>query len=133
MYLTGDCVRVIEIGSEMSLLDLHDAIQDAVDFDRDHPFEFTAGRSFRHRKVVFAEDGYNWEHTAAIYAATTLAEVFPLPKDCRLFYHFDFGDDWYFEIRKLRKRPFEPEAGVTYPHLIEEIGENPRQYPSCDE
>ena len=59
-HLEEECVRVIEIDSESSLDDLHNAIQDAVDFDRDHPFEFTAGRSRRNRKVVFGTTD-DWE------------------------------------------------------------------------
>ena len=132
MYFAEDCVRVIEMDSEASLLDLHDAIQDAVEFDRDHPFEFIAGRHCRNRKVVFAQDASRWDEEAAIYADIKLADVYPLPKDCRLFYHFDFGDDWYFEIRKLRKRPFEPEPNVRYPRVTERIGPNPVQYPDYE-
>lgn len=39
-YLEDQCVRVIEIDENASLYDLHEAIQDAVGFGRDHPFEF---------------------------------------------------------------------------------------------
>ena len=45
LHLEEDCVRVIEIDFRASLNDLHDAIQDAVDFDDDHLFEFFAGRT----------------------------------------------------------------------------------------
>ncbi|MCX5769533.1 MAG: hypothetical protein NTZ09_04575 [Candidatus Hydrogenedentes bacterium] len=129
MYFPTDCIRVIEMDSEGSLLALHDAIQDAVGFDRDHLFEFIVGRNHRNRKVVFAEDAANWEEAVDVYAETTLAQIYPLPSDCRLFYHFDFGDDWYFEIRKLRKPPFEPVPGVRYPRVTDRIGPNPEQYP----
>jgi hypothetical protein len=54
--------------------------------------------------------------------------VYPLPKSCKLYYHFDFGDDWYFGIRKIRKKPHEPAAGVTYRRVVEAIGPNPPQY-----
>ena len=60
MYWKEDCVRIIEIDSKSSLLALHDAIQDAVDFDRDHMFEFFAGRNWRNRKVVF-ENSFDLE------------------------------------------------------------------------
>jgi hypothetical protein len=46
-YLEEECIRTIEIESGSSLLDLHDTIQDVVDFDRDHLFEFFAGRNYR--------------------------------------------------------------------------------------
>jgi hypothetical protein len=35
---------VIEIDSNSSFLQLHEAIQDAVDFDNDHLFQFYLGR-----------------------------------------------------------------------------------------
>jgi len=103
MYQQHDCVRVIEIESEASLLDLHDAIQAAVHFDRDHLFEFFGGRNWRNRKVVF-EDSYDTGDLFDTYASIPLEDVYPLPKGCKLHYHFDFGDDWYFEVKKNRKK-----------------------------
>ncbi|MFV9691694.1 MAG: IS1096 element passenger TnpR family protein, partial [Desulfobacteria bacterium] len=115
-----------------SLLDLHDTIQDVVDFDRDHPFEFFAGRNYRNRKLVFG-NSFDWEENADTYAETTLEQVYPLPKSCKLYYHFDFGDDWYFEIRKGRKKPREPEPGIRYPRIVESIGPAPQQYGSWED
>ena len=132
MYWKKDCVRIIEIDSKSSLLDLHDAIQDAVDFDRDHMFEFFAGRNWRNRKVVF-ENSFDLESGFDIYDSITLEQVYPLPKGCKLYYHFDFGDDWYFEIRVSRNKPREPDANVTYPRVIEAIGPNPVQYGRYEE
>ena len=130
-HLANECVRVIEISSKATLFDLHDAIQDAVDFDRDHLFEFFAGRHHRNRKVVF-DDDFDWEASADAYGAITLDRVYPLPKGLKLIYHFDFGDDWYFAIRKSRKKPWEPEVRVQYPRVVEEIGPNLEQYPNWE-
>ncbi len=69
LYLEAECIRTIEIDSGSSLFDLHDTIQDVVDFDRDHLFEFFAGRNYRNRKVVF-EDSFDWEESADTYAET---------------------------------------------------------------
>ena len=44
-YLKEPCIRVIEIDEEACLYDLHDAIQDAVKFGWDHPFEFFLANS----------------------------------------------------------------------------------------
>jgi hypothetical protein len=44
-YLRESCTRVIEIDEKACLYDLHDAIQDAVEFGRDHPFEFFLANS----------------------------------------------------------------------------------------
>ena len=113
-WLEEECVREIEIDSESSLFDFHEAIQDAVGFDRDHLFKFHAGRNWRNRMVVF-DDSFNWEDRFDSYESITLAQIYPLPKSCKLYYHFDFGDSWYFEIRKSRKKAREMEEGMVYP------------------
>jgi hypothetical protein len=126
-YIEEDFIRTIEIDSKSSLLDLHDFIQDAVAFNRDHLFEFFVGRNPRSRTLVF-EKNFECEASIDIYSETILEQVYPLPKSCKLYYHFDFGDDWYFEIRKSRKKPREPEKGIQYPRIIESIGPAPQQY-----
>ena len=131
-YWERECVRTIEIDSGSSLFDLHDAIQDAVDFDQDHLFEFFAGRNRRNRKVEF-DDSDDWEDSIDTYSRIQLDQVYPLPKSCKLYYHFDFGDDWYFEVQRSRKKPRPPESDAQYPRVIEASGPNPEQYPSWEE
>lgn len=128
-YLGEECFRVIEIASSDSLYDLHIAIQKAVGFGNDHPFAFHAGRTWRHRKLVF-DDSCNLDESMAVYENTTLAQVYPLPKGLRLFYVFDFGDSWTFSIGRSTKKPSAPQVGVTYPRVIKAVGRNPDQYGS---
>ena len=124
-YLEAEWVRLVEVDSAATLLDLHDLIQDAARFDRDHLFEFYAGRNCRQRAVTFDnEDDEPGDSSGEL----TLERVFPLSKNMKLYYHFDFGDDWCFEIRKTRLKPQEPKPRVKYPRVIEAIGRNPRQY-----
>ncbi len=132
MYLREDCVRTIEIDQDASLSDLHYAIQRAVAFDNDHMFEFFAGRNPRRRKMSFAEDE-DGEYDAGMMGEVTLEQVFPLPKSMKLYYHFDFGDGWIFEIRRSRKKPAPPAPGVEYPRVAERIGPNPPQYGEWEE
>jgi len=132
MHLTEECVRAIEMDDAASLLDLHAAIQESVGFDYDHLFEFFAGRNFRNRKLFFVDEGH-WEYEADALDQVTLQQVYPLPKSLKLYYHFDFGDDWYFEIRKSRKKPVPAEPGVCYPRVVERIGRNPPQYGEDEE
>ena len=131
-YLKEDWIRVFEIDSSSSLYDLHQTIQDAVGFDRDHLYDFYAGRHAYNRKLEFADD-YEWEDREDKFFEITLEEIFPMPKSCKLYYLFDIGDDWRFEIRKSRKRPTQAETGIKYPRIIESIGPNPVQYPSYEE
>jgi hypothetical protein len=125
-YLNGDCVRVIEIDDEATLFDLHNAIQDAVAFDRDHPFSFFAANSFTGVKR-WLSDQENWDDVVDDFLATRLTDVFPLGRK-KLHYVFDFGDDWTFEIRKARKVTT-PVPGVKYPRVVASEGDNPEQYP----
>lgn len=124
--LEAPWVRVVEIDSAATLLDLHDLIQATARFDRDHPFEFFAGRNYRRRAVTFDDTEDEGEFDSG--GPLTLEQIFPLPKNLKLYYHFDFGDDWRFEIRRMRTKPKEPEGGVKYPRVIEATGPNPRQY-----
>ena len=126
-YLEDEWIRVVEMDSASTLYDLHNLIQDAARFDRDHLFEFFAGRNDRHRAVTFG-DAPDEDDEFDSGGEMTLERVFPLPKNMKLYYHFDFGDDWYFEIRKTRAQPKEPEPRVKYPRVIEKTGPNPRQY-----
>ena len=127
MYWTEESVRVIEFDEEDSLYSLHYAINKFVDFDFDHVWDFYAGRHPDNRKVLFTETE-GWNRRQNDYRGIQLGEVYPLPKSTKLYYFFDYGDSWIFEIRKARKLK-EPEPGVEYPRVIERIGPNPEQYP----
>ena len=134
-YLEEDCVRMIEIDEGSTLYDLHLIIQKSVKFDNDHLFEFFTGRHFRNRKPLFPEDAWDIDYEKATdnYHQMTLNEIYPLPKGLKLFYHFDFGDDWIFKITKSRKKPKSPDEEIEYPQLIESIGPAPQQYPTWEE
>ncbi len=131
-FIEEDCVRVIEIDERASLMDLHLIIQESVQFDNDHLFEFYAGRHIHDRKVLFTDVDI-WELTPDVYCDVSLEEVFPLLPGLKLFYLFDFGDDWFFQITKNRKKPTDPGTGVKYPRIVERIGPDPEQYEIYDE
>ena len=116
-YHEADWVRVVEMDCGTTLLDLHDLIQGLIGFDRDHLFEFYAGRNYRQRAVVFGDmdnEDRDW-HICQQPSVTfddmedegegegeggescetlTLEKIFPLGKNLKLYYYFDFGDDW---------------------------------------
>jgi hypothetical protein len=131
LYLADECVRVIEIDERASLADLHYAIQKAVDFDNDHLYEFYVGRHPRNRKITFADptDTEGWDKALS---KVILNQVYPLPEGLKLYYLFDFGDCWRFQIKKSRKIKAQ-ESGVSYPRVIERQGPNPVQYPTYEE
>jgi hypothetical protein len=127
MYAADEWVGVIEIDASASLEELHLAIQRAVNFNNDHMYEFFIARAERGRKVESfdLEDGEVYEQT--------LVDLFPLSDKLHLYYRFDYGDEWRFQITKTRKSYPMPSPGVTYPRLIQETGVKPEQYPDVDE
>ncbi len=110
--------RTIEVKEDFSLIELHEYIQEIVEFDNDHLYEFFAGRNPRNRAIE-------------ISTGTRLNEIYPL-KGYKLYYLFDFGDNWLFQINKSRKKKNE-DKNKKYPTLIESKGENPEQYPDYEE
>ena len=62
---------------------------------------------------------------------TKLNEIYPLT-GAKLYYLFDFGDCWLFEIKKSKKKK-NLDQNITLPQLIESSGKNPEQYPEWEE
>jgi hypothetical protein len=102
IYAQGPWEATIEIDSSANLEDLPVAIQAAVGFSDDHMYMFYVARTHRSReRTAFENDDGSLEEA-------TLADVFPLPKDRKLIYWFDFGDDWKFSIERTRAAPQSP-------------------------
>jgi len=117
----------VEVTENFTLDELHGTILRLVGFDNDHLHAFFAGRNWRNRKVTFGEPadtpyGFNEGEEVPV------GSVFPLPKGHKLFYHFDFGDDWLFEISR-RPNIKQADPNAEYPQLIHEKGQRPIQYP----
>jgi len=110
--------KTIEVKEEFTLFELHEYIQHLVEFYNDHMFEFYIDKNPRNLRNSVSED-------------TRLNEIYPIT-GYKLFYLFDFGDSWIFQIKKSRKKRHEIE-GSTYPKLIESEGTNPEQYPDYED
>ncbi|MDM8535596.1 hypothetical protein QUF70_02445 [Desulfobacterales bacterium HSG17] len=126
-FFENEWESTIEMDSESTLEDLHFVIQDAAGFDNDHLYDFFIARTERSRdKKMFDDDN------GKIYS-TTLERLFPLEKRKKLYYLFDYGDNWLFRISKTRKKAKEPVKDEKYPKLVTEKGKKPEQYPACEE
>jgi Plasmid pRiA4b ORF-3-like protein len=121
--------RVFEVEETMDLADLHLYIQELIEFDNDHLFQFFIGRNWRDYRVVFGDSEF-LEIGEVASLSTTMNIIFPL-NGLKFFYLFDFGDSWLFRIKKGRKLKHKV-SGVEYPRIIESVGENPEQYPMDD-
>ncbi|MFA6716442.1 MAG: hypothetical protein WC082_02170 [Victivallales bacterium] len=129
-YLEDECIRVIEIEKDASLYALHAAIQDAVEFDRDHPFEFyTANSASPFAQKHWLTEEEEWKDDS--WHTIKLKDIWPLGRK-KLYYLFDFGDQWTFEIRKARGEK-DASRCASYPRVIQSIGSNPEQYPGFGE
>jgi hypothetical protein len=126
VFFQEDCTKIMEIDSESTLEDLHLAIQEAVEFDNDHMYSF-----FIARNAIRSKKQASYDMMDGNCQDVTLEEIFPLDKGMGFFYWFDFGDDWIFRVKKMRKKVIE-EDGVEYPRVIKTIGNNPVQYPDED-
>ena len=109
---------IIEVEENMVFQKLHAYIQEVVEFDDDHMYEFYIGKNPRNRSNI-------------ININSKLNEVYPLV-GYKIYYLFDFGDCWLFQIKKSRKK-LQKEVGVDYPRLVKSVGENPEQYPEYEE
>ena len=129
LYCRQPFERTVEIQSDTTLNELHDLIQALTDFDNDHCYDFFVGKTARDVRNSLGQTD-DFSPTSSKLGGITLAQVFPLPEGQKLFYWFDFGDDWKFEI--ILKGAKEKESGVKYPHLIGEKGSKPEQYPQIE-
>jgi hypothetical protein len=111
-------VRVVEVKENFTLGQLHDCIQEIVAFDNDHLYEFYIGKNRRNK-------------SGAIFEDTKLNEIYPMT-GFKLYYLFDYGDNWLFQIKKSRKRVAE-DSQVKYPRVVKSTGVNPEQYPEYEE
>jgi hypothetical protein len=126
-YAKGKWEAIVELDSASTLEALHFIIQDAIEFHNDHMYEFYISRTERSRDRVRFDD-----ENEKIYS-TTLESLYPLEKDRKLYYLFDYGDHWLFKITRTRKKAKEPEKDITYPMLVESKGDAPEQYPEWEE
>jgi len=127
--------RVIDIRGSQTLDDLHEAIFAAFDRYDAHMYEFQiGGKKPMDKKAVrygLAFDGDFPENKTESAEAATIISL-NLKTGNSFFYWFDFGDDWWHEVRLLAVNP-PAKGGGRYPRIVERKGESPPQYPDWDE
>jgi len=117
----------LEIPIDHSLDELHQAILSAIGFDNDHMYEFCIANSYYSRsseRISCDDDKVTQE---------TVDTIFLKAKGKKLFYMFDYGDSWLFQISKSRKKRFSEKPDTFYPRVALESGIKPEQYPDWDE
>lgn len=126
--------RIIDIRGSQSLDVLHQAIFKAFDRFDQHMYEFQIGgkkpmdrKARRYGVILPDDDGFDAGEDAAVTAIASL----PVQIGKVFFYWFDFGDDWWHEIRLLAINP-PPKDRSRYPRIVEKKGESPPQYMDWD-
>ncbi|MDZ7898993.1 MAG: hypothetical protein U5N85_13345 [Arcicella sp.] len=119
--------RIIEIDGGDTLLDLHDIIQEALEFENDHMFSFTIGDE---EEIV----GNPWGHNDGLSdqepAEVRLGDIeFYIGQT--IDYAFDFGDNWHFDVILLEINP--DAKPLKSAKIIKKIGKAPEQYEDYDE
>lgn len=122
-YLTQPYRCVLALPVESTLDDLASCILDVVDFDGDHLSCFYLANVPRGKRTWF---GGEWGEEADV-ADTRLCDIFPLERRKKLYYEYDPGASWRFDIvRKGREADAVP--GQSYPCLVLEEGVKPQEY-----
>ena len=129
-FANKEISRVIEIRGDQTLEQLHQAIFKAYDRWDEHLYQFQFG------KRPFDRDGPNYGVPESPprkkkdgNARMTKLDDLDLKPNRVFGYWFDFGDDWYHQVRVERIEQAIPT--VTYPRVIKRVGKSPPQY--CDE
>ena len=113
--------RTVEIESDTTLDEMHGVMQSLLDFDNDHCYDFFTGKTPRDSRNSLGQDG-EFSTASKKLKKITLADVFPLPSGHYLFYWFDFGDDWKFQI-SLKKETGNKQVPST-PELLRKKDRN---------
>jgi hypothetical protein len=117
--------RRIAMPAGKSLETLASWILHSVNFDSDHLYEFVCRNQLGAtvRIVHSAMDEGPWTDQV------TIGEL-PLEPGQSMVFHFDFGDDWRFEVKLERIEP--PGVKMKAPAIVEKHGKSPEQYPNSD-
>ncbi len=136
--------RHIEILDSQTLDDFHWAIYHAFDREDPHLYSFyLTGRAtkslYRRRQALeftdpmaLEDDEFSFFYQKEKYDAsqTRIRDLGLWEKD-KMYYLFDFGDEWWHEITLLKITDTKETGG--YPRVVKIAGASPPQYPEYDE
>lgn len=113
--------RKIQLSHLHTLLDLHEAIQDAFDFDDDHLYSFFMDAKRYSRNAYESPNCENGPYVNEV----TIGDL-ELYEGQRILYLFDYGDSWEFDI-VLEKIDSNGPLPLN-PKIVEKKGKAPEQY-----
>jgi hypothetical protein len=116
---------VVAMPSEATLDDLAFCILDTLDFDGDHLADFYVANTPRGKRTWFTPSG-DWED-GGNDLNPRLCDIFPLEKHKKLYFEYDPGASWRFEIARTG-RETNAVAEQAYPYLVREEGVKPLEH-----
>lgn len=122
--------RKIEMKAIDTLEDLHNSIQNAIEWGNDHLYSFFMDNKF-HKGDFDAEYTCPYEPEGRKTADKAKVGIFGFTKGQKFAYLFDFGDGHRFEIEVVDFGQID--KSKKYPLLLESKGKSPEQYPNYDE
>lgn len=125
-HLTEEYRFVLEVPADLTLVDLAAWILGTADFEGDHLDDFFLANSAYGRKTWLTADG-EWDPDDGDVFDRRLCDLFPLPRNKKLYYDYDPGASWRFEIVKKGKET-RPLPDVEYPRLVSTVGVAPLEY-----
>ncbi len=133
-HLTEEYRFVLDVPADSTLDDLASFILGMVDFDGEHLSEFYVANGLRGKKTWFTADG-EWDEDDSDMWDIRLSDIFPLGRNKKLYYVYDFGASWCFEITKKGKETTAL-AGLEYPCIVSQEGAKPAEFGydlNCDD
>jgi hypothetical protein len=121
----GKVWRRIAMPADAGLETLANWILDSVDFDDDHLYEFV----YRDRLGATTRVMHPYCDEGPWTDEVCVGDL-PLNPGQSMVFHFDFGDDWRFDVRLERIEP--PGSKIKAPKVLEKQGKAPRQYPDSE-
>jgi len=124
--LRNNVWRYIEISADDTLLDLHNAIQIAYNFDDDHLYSFFMDGE------IWSDEHFNspWDDEGPFVDEVKIGEL-GLREGQNILYLFDYGDSWEFRVtlEELREEGIKPGKSK----ILKKKGKSPQQYPTDEE
>ena len=121
------CYRHIKVSGDTTLWDLHLDINSAFDFEDDHLHAFFMdNKAWSPRKAYYDERA---EEPGYYTSSDVTVDDMKMSVGDQFKYLFDFGDEWIFQCKVLKKLN-EPNVQNR---VIKSVGESPEQYPEYEE
>lgn len=115
--------RVIEVPCDMTLSSLHKLIEHVTGFNDEKIHDFYIASSIRGKKIWFKRGG-EWMNDGQAAFATSIDQIFISGTKRKLYYSFEFGDNWIFEIGR-KGDIVAPIFDKNYPRIVHSRGLRP--------